>query len=267
MRIIAGFFAFCAALSILIVKPANAQFHWAGAQSKSPGALQKIGQVNRRRSITVLGDSLGDCVWQGLHRYLRKTKQFKVNRRSKHSVGFTTSPMTHQLDAAFAAGRVDALVIMVGANDDRRSFFRNGRSLALFGTPRWQRLYRDRVARFMQHAKRNGVPLLWVLLPVMRSRAATKAARITNKLVIEAAQGLSHVTAVPTWALTTTPKGKYLPHFKDIRGRRRLMRQNDGMHFTVAGCEVLGRQTFNALKVVAPRFHTAATRKAARLRQ
>ena len=63
---------------------------------------------------------------------VRNDKRIVVFRGARHSVGFTGSDMTEQIDAAFAAAPVDALVIMIGANDDRRSFFIiNGKSQAL----------------------------------------------------------------------------------------------------------------------------------------
>jgi hypothetical protein len=59
-------------------------------------------------------------------------------------------------------GPVDALVVMIGANDDRRSFFAKGRSLALFASPKWAELYRGRVEGFMDHAAGRKVPFVWV---------------------------------------------------------------------------------------------------------
>ena len=64
--------------------------------------------------------------------------------------------MTEQIDAAFAAAPVDALVVMIGANDDRRSFFINGKSQALFGTKKWIELYRNRIERFMEKSSFDG---------------------------------------------------------------------------------------------------------------
>lgn len=113
-------------------------------------------------TIAVIGDSLGDGLWQGLYRQLRGNKRIVVFRGSKRSVGFTTSDMTEQIDAAFAAGPVDALVVMIGANDDRRSFFAKGISLALFASPKWAELYRGRVEGFMDHAAGRKVPFVWV---------------------------------------------------------------------------------------------------------
>ena len=101
--------------------------------------------------------------------------------------------MTEQIDAALAAGPVHAFVIMLGANDDRRSFFANGRSLALFATTKWAELYRGRVEGFMDYAGAKKVPVVWVLLPVMRTDEATTAAQLINGIVTEVGQSRPHV--------------------------------------------------------------------------
>lgn len=218
----------------------------AAAQKQSPGKL----------FLAAIGDSLGDGLWEGLYRRLHGDKRFVVFRGARHSVGFTGSDMTEQIDAAFAAGPVDALVIMIGANDDRRSFFVNGKSQALFGTQKWIDLYRGRIENFMDHAGRRNVPLLWVLLPVMRSPEATVAAVLTNGIITQAAQSRPHVTVIPIWAITADETGAYMAYFKDLKGKKRLMRHADGLHFTEPGYELLSHITFNRLLEVSPRFRS-----------
>jgi hypothetical protein len=215
-------------------------------------------QARARLTVAAIGDSLGDGLWEGLYRRLHAYKRFLVFRGAKHSVGFTGSDMTEQIDAAFAAGPVDALVIMIGANDDRRSFFINGRSVALFGTKPWSELYRGRIEKFMDHAGRKDVPLVWVLLPVMRTSEATAAALLINNIVTDAAQNRSFVKLVPIWSITADDSGAYVAYFNDLKGRKRLMRHADGLHFTEPGYELLGHLTFDKLLEVSPRFRAFA---------
>jgi hypothetical protein len=213
-----------------------------GAQSRAQiAAIPEAGrsslvdnrQAPARLTVAAIGDSLGDGLWEGLYRRLHDDKRFVVFRGAKNSVGFTGSDMTEQIDAAFAAGPVDALVIMIGANDDRRSFFINGKAVALFGTKPWIELYQGRIEKFMDHAGRREVPLVWVLLPVM-----------------------------PIWSITADDKGAYMPYFNDLKGKKRLMRHADGMHFTEPGNELLGYITFNKLLEISPLFR-ATTPQAA----
>jgi hypothetical protein len=228
-----------------------------------PAKLAPQDEPPTRLTIAVIGDSLGDGLWQGLYLQLRDNKRFTVFRGSKRSVGFTTSDMTEQIDAAFATGPVDALVVMVGANDDRRSFFANGKSLALFATEKWIELYRGRVEGFMDYAAGRKVPFVWVLLPVMRTAEPTSAAQLVNRIVTETAAGRPHVALVPIWSVTADDKGAYMPYFNDLRGRRRLMRHSDGVHFSESGYEVLAHVAFSKLLEISPRFMAAASPAAA----
>jgi len=219
-------------------------------------------QTPERLTLAAIGDSLGDGLWEGLYRRLHGDKRYVVFRGAKHSVGFTGSDMTEQIDAAFAAGPVDALVIMIGANDDRRSFFVNGKSMALFGTKQWIELYRGRIDNFMDRAGGSNVPLVWVLLPVMRTPEGTAAALLINDIVTQAAQPRSFVTLVSTWSITADDKGAYMAYFNDLRGKKRLMRHADGLHFTEPGYELLGNITLNKLLEVSPRFRAMAPQAA-----
>jgi hypothetical protein len=212
----------------------------------------------KRLTLAAIGDSLGDGLWEGLYRQLRGNKRILVYRGAKRSVGFTTSDMTEQVDAALAAGPVHAFAVMLGANDDRRSFFAKGRSLALFASQKWADLYRGRVEGFMDYIGARKVPLVWALLPVMRSEEATTAARLINGIVTEAAKGRPHIFLVPTWSLTADDKGAYMPYFNDLHGRRRLMRHSDGLHFSEPGYELLARLVFNRLLEASPLFAAVA---------
>ena len=243
-------------LLVACIDPLSAQSQTQFNSVPATAVAQK--PTSERLTVAAIGDSLGDGLWEGLYRRLQSDKRFVVFRGARHSVGFTGSDMTEQIDAAFAAGPVHALVIMIGANDDRRSFFIGGKSLALFGTQKWIELYRGRIERFMDHAGRRDVPLVWVLLPVMRTPEGTAAALLTNAIVTQAAQDRPYVALVPIWSITADDRGAYMPYFNDLRGRKRLMRHADGLHFTEPGYELLGHITFDKLLEVSPHFRATA---------
>ncbi len=228
-----------AVIAALLVLPAAAH-----AESKAPVATA---------TVAVVGDSLGDGIWGGLARTLAKDKRIRVYRGAKNSIGFTGSNLTDMIDRALAAGETQALVMMIGAND-RRSIFVDGKSKALLRTPAWTELYRERVERFMDHAGRRNVPLVWILLPVMRAPDATEDARTVNHIVAEAAKSRPHVHLIETWSLTSDEKGNYLPHFKDLSGNVRAMRLGDGVHFEMPAYELFADHVLKKLKDVSPRF-------------
>lgn len=225
------------------------------AEEKDVSAGQQPGA---KRTIHVVGDSLGDELWGGLSVLLRHKQNIKVARGAKNSVGFTHTNLIEQIDKAFGSGTVDALVIMVGGNDDRQTFFVDGRPAALFGSAQWSKLYAESVARYMDYIAGKNIPIVWVLLPIMRSEEATAAAKLVNGIFESEARGRPQISLLPTWELTADANGAYMAHFNDLRGTKRLMRTSDGMHFTDAGQEVLADRAWKRLQEISPTFRAIA---------
>jgi hypothetical protein len=72
--------------------------------------------------------------------------------------------------------------------------------------------------------------------------------------VQKAAADRPWVRTVETWSLTADADGAYQSHFKDLGGKVRLMRDNDGVHFTPAGYELIADPVLNLLRENAPKF-------------
>src|SRR5262245_7290080 len=159
-------------------------------------------------TIAVLGDSLGDGIWGGLYRKLVRDKRYTIYRGAKNSVGFGGEPLIDQIDKAFAAGPTDAIVMMIGAND-RRGIYVDGNLAAPYKSPQWADIYRKRVDDFMNAAAKRGVPLVWILLPIMREDGASADAQQINSIIAAAAEGRKDVALVETWSLTIDGEGHY----------------------------------------------------------
>jgi len=95
-----------------------------------------------------------------------ETSATPVYRGAKNSVGFGGGALIDQIDKAFAPGPTDAIVMMIGAND-RGGIYVDGNLAAPYKSPQWAGIYRKRVEDFMEETARRGVPLVWILLPVM----------------------------------------------------------------------------------------------------
>jgi uncharacterized protein len=227
----------------------------AAEEQKSLGSGS--GQSPGTRTIAVVGDSLGDGLWGGLWVLLRQRHDIKVVRGAKNSVGFTHTNLIAQVDQAFKPGKADALIVMVGGNDDRQTFFVDDKPAALFGSEQWSKLYLESLNRYMDYISSKDVPIVWVLLPIMRTPEATNAAKLVNGLIEDAAKSHPRIALVSTWDMTVDAKGAYAPYFKDLQGTMRLMRTSDGMHFTDQGAEVLADRVWKRLIEVAPVFRPA----------
>lgn len=213
-----------------------------------PGAsAAATGEPPAKVTIAVMGDSLGDGMWGGLYRLMVRDKRYSFHRGAKNSVGFAGDDLIDMIDAALAAGPVDAVVVMIGAND-RRSFFVGNQSKALFRSKAWQELYAARIGRFMDKLQHHKLPTVWILLPIMRADDASADARLINDIVTNAARTRSYVKLLPTWPMTVDESGAYTAHFKDLKGVKRLMRANDGVHFADPAYELIGDSVLRLLR-------------------
>ena len=212
----------------------------AGSDKKAPAKV----------TIAVIGDSLADGIWGGLYRKLYRDKQFCVHRGAKNSVGFGASDMLDPLDRAFEAGPVDAVVMMIGANDRRGIYATDGKLAAAYHSPQWPAVYRARVDGFMDSVVARSVPLVWVLLPVMRDAGWDDDCRQINGIISEAADCRPLVATLETRPLTLDPEGKYGAYLKDAKGQQRLVRDADGIHFTDYGYDMIAGRVLAKLNEV-----------------
>ncbi len=213
----------------------------AGGDKKAPPA---------KLTIAVIGDSLADGIWGALYRKLYRDKRFCVHRGAKNSVGFGASDMLDPLDRAFEAGPVDAVVMMIGANDRRGIYAADGKLAAAYHSPQWPAVYRARVDAFMDGVTAHSVPLVWVLLPVMRDADWDIDCRQITAIISEAADARPLVATVATRPLTLDPEGRYAAYLKDAKGQQRLVRDADGIHFTDYGYDMIAGRVLAKLNEV-----------------
>jgi hypothetical protein len=211
-------------------------------------------------TIAVLGDSLGDGIWGSFYRRLVRDKRYTVFRGAKNSVGFGGETLIDQIDKALAAGPTDAIVMMIGAND-RRGIYVDGNLAAPYKSPQWTETYRKRVDDFMDAAAKRGVPLVWILLPIMREEDASVDAKQINAIIVAAAAGRKNVAVVETWPLTVDGEGHYAAYLKNDKGQSWLVRYTDGVHFSDAGYDMISEAAFAKLIAMSPSFQLMTSQK------
>jgi hypothetical protein len=190
-------------------------------------------------TIAVLGDSLADGVWGGVFRKLFQNKRLTMYRGAKNSVGFGGGDLLDMIDQAFAAGPVDAVIVMIGANDRRGIYLADGKLAAAYRSPQWPEAYQHRAEIFMDRVLSHNVPLIWILLPVMRDDDAKADAKQMNALVTAAAASRPKVALIETWPMTIDADGTFAAYLKDAKGQSRLVRASDGVHFSDAGYDMI----------------------------
>jgi hypothetical protein len=200
-----------------------------------------------RYNVVVLGDSLGDGLWAGLYHVLRKDKRFNVIKKSRVATGFSRHDY-FDWNAAVRdiAGetRIDIAVVVMGTND-RQPIVQDGARHALFDAG-WRDIYERRVDDFTATLKGTGAAIYWVELPVMRSPRFGGDMERFNE-IFEARASANSVAYVQMDGVATGADGGYTAYGPDRFGSTKLLRADDGIHFTMAGYELLGERVANAL--------------------
>lgn len=204
-------------------------------------ATQPIPQ-KKHYNVVVLGDSLGDGTWAGLYHVLHKDKRFSVVKKSRVATGFSRHDYYDWNQAArdiAAETPIDIAVVVMGTND-RQPIVQDGKRHALFD-PEWREIYSKRVDDFTATLKASGARIYWMELPVMRSPRFGADMEQFNE-IFEQRAAANGVTFVKTEGLVTGADGGYTAYGEDRFGRTRLLRAEDGIHFTMAGYELLGKR-------------------------
>jgi len=206
-----------------------------GSSSGGAGHL-----LPRIMNVVILGDSLGDGLWAGLYRELKADGRFNIIKHSKVSTGFVRRDYydwNARVEQVLDEEQVDIAVIMIGTNDRQVLVDDEGHRHSL-RAPGWEAAYKDRIDRFTASLTERGVLVYWVGLPVMRSPRFGRDMQYFNSIYEDraAANGIPYI---PTWNDLADGTGAYSAYGQDTRGRRRLLRADDGIHFTLAGYRVL----------------------------
>jgi len=139
----------------------------------------------------------------------------------------------------------EVIVAMFGGNDGQ-SVDVGGKILVKW-TPEWLAWYRPRVAEAMGALEGDGRHILWVGLPIMRNDTFTEHVRLLNEIYAAESQLHDHVLFVDIFDLFADASGSYADYLTDDEGTLRLMRADDGAHFTTAGGQRLANLVYSMI--------------------
>ncbi|MBI1260878.1 MAG: DUF459 domain-containing protein [Rhizobiales bacterium] len=202
----------------------------------------------KRLNVVVLGDSLGDGLWAGVYHVMMKDKQFNVIRKSRVATGLVRHDYynwNQTVRDIAASTRIDIAIVVMGTND-RQVLVEGSARHALFDNE-WRQIYAARVDDFTQVLKDAGARVYWMELPVMRSPRFERDMQTFNGIFAARARA-NGIHFVPTRDLALGADGGYSAYAADRFGRNRLLRAEDGIHFTLAGYELLGERMAEAIR-------------------
>jgi hypothetical protein len=192
------------------------------------------------RTVLLVGDSLAATGFGALlERRLDEHPLVKCHRRGKSASGLARPDFFDWM--AEAKRQVDArdpdlVVVILGGNDGQDLTTRKGTGKrARWDTPGWAPEYRARVDAFLAALAAEGREILWLGLPTMGQRGLERKLERIRAVQLEAviAAGATHLD---TRELLVDEQGEALREVA-VGRRRHPLREEDGVHFTMAGSE------------------------------
>jgi len=225
-------------LALLLVLLAGLGFPGtpARAQTGEAGSFLDPFPENDRYRVQIWGDQMAAGLLEGLAEQLTDEPRLQIDSKQRWLNGLLKVDVDQEaatIDRALAAGSPHIAVLMLGAEDRLALRRPNGRRMPV-GSDEWKAEYARRIDVIMRGLRKRSVAVFWVGLPIMRREDATDDAEMINELVRNRA--LAHgVRFIDIFASFADADRAYSSHGPDLAGKMRLLRDQDGVHFTGAG--------------------------------
>lgn len=206
-------------------------------------------------SIIVIGDSLADGLYTGLYLLLRSQDKTRVAKQTKISTGLVRYEKYDWTDAAgkiAGSHRYDTAVISFGANDLVSFRTRSGPIHYKYNDERWAEAYGERVAEIVRKLRAGGMNVYWVGLPISRKDRFQRDYQYLNTIFKKQATAAG-ARYIDTWSAFAVD-GEYSDYGDDINGKRILLRNTDGVHFTGDGYLSYAKVVLDAIESGSLRF-------------
>ena len=149
-------------------------------------------------------------------------------------------------EMSLAESRPEALVLMLGGNDDQRMRRPDGVIVEPL-TLGWEAEYRERVETVMDVAGYPDSRLFWINLPQMRDETRNEISASINEIVFDAAATRPWVHVINIIPLFTGPEGSYVDQLADENGTLRKTRAPDGVHLTAIASDWIAELVWEAV--------------------
>ncbi len=196
------------------------------------------------RSVLIVGDSLALGLAPPFERALKEyNESIDFARVGKVSSGLAIPHLfdwEKKVQVLIEKHHPDLIIVMMGVNDANNNIRIDDRK-AILGTAAWPLAYQERVTRFISIIMERNVPTYWVGLPVVRDEAMTSRIEIANSAAKKACEEFEHCHFIDTRSILTDDNGNYTNYKKDNKGYSIRIREQDGIHFSTQGGDLLSR--------------------------
>lgn len=201
-----------------------------------PASVAIVPKVEIAHRVLVIGDSLASLLADGLEDALEDRPDVAVLDRARSDSGLVRSDyhdwrkVAEELLAAEPA--ISVGIMLIGLND--RQAIREGDVVHEPLSPRWQELYRSRIAAIAAAFAQRRVPLVWVGAPPVQNTRLSADFTGFNELYRDQAEKAGGAY-VDLWGGFVDAENRYTAMGPDVSGQTMRLRAGDGIHFTAAG--------------------------------
>ena len=198
-------------------------------------------------SVLITGDSMMQYIGIAARQNYPKLG-LKVLDLSKHSTGLLDKKSHNWAqiikDTLTQNQDIKLLVMLIGANDPwGRSI--NGKFYEL-NSSEWREFYARRVDEIYKIAKASNVKVLWLSLPCMQKTDYAKKIELLNEIYKSASEQNGQIFINTSEYLCQNDN--FLTHL-NINGKRSKIRQDDGIHISKAGSQILADEILKRIEI------------------
>ena len=198
-------------------------------------------------SVLITGDSMMQYIGMKASQNYPKLG-LKVLDLSKHSTGLLDKKSHNWAqiikDTLAKNKDIKLLVMLIGANDPwGRSV--NGKFYEL-NSSEWREFYTGRVDEIYKIAKASNVKVLWLSLPCMQKTDYAKKTQLLNEIYKSASEQNGQFFINTSEYLCQNDE--YKTHI-DINGKRSKIRQDDGIHISKIGSQILADEILKRIEI------------------
>ncbi|MBV8779727.1 MAG: DUF459 domain-containing protein [Alphaproteobacteria bacterium] len=197
--------------------------------------------------LVVFGDSQAQGIAGGLQRVMIDDARYRVLNRTHPGAAIVHSDSEWLAPIQNFLGRekADIAVVMFGANDRLDMRDEDGHYLH-FRTDEWRAGYAKRIDKILAALAAGGIKMIWCGNPIARSATYTADMGYINDIY---AGEVAHYGGafLPLWTLIADPQGQFTAYGPDRNGVTERLRNDDGIHFTAAGYELIAERVVSML--------------------
>jgi uncharacterized protein len=199
------------------------------------------------RRVVVFGDSQAQGIAGGLQRVLLDDPRYKVLNRTHPGAALVHSdtewmvPIQNFLDK----DKAEVAVVMFGANDRLDLRDEDGKYVH-FRSDDWRAVYAKRADRILTALTGAGLKIIWCGNPIARSPTYSADMGYINDIF---AEEVAHFGGafLPLWTVIADNQGQFTAYGPDRSGVTERLRNDDGIHFTAAGYELIAERVISVL--------------------